>query len=133
VIETAVFTSPDGNGTRWRLQGVSDAAARWHYVSLKFDVAGGQVVGVLVLGNTGEEVPLDDVRFNGTSLSFRMPSVLPGRKSGLAPGLTRAPRVALTLVGDGEFRGYYVDELDARLDPEHELKLVRVQDDVISL
>ena len=134
MIETAVFTSPDGNGTRWRLLGVTDDALRSrHHVRLKFDVAGGQVIGSMVLWGTEEEVPLDDVRFNGTSLSFRLPSVLPGAKSVLAKGFSRAPRLALTLVGDREFRGYYVDELDARLDSEHELKLVRVVDDVISL
>ncbi len=134
MIETAIFTSPDGNGTRWRLLGAADDAARSkHHVQLKFDVAGGQVLGYLVLWGTDEEVPLDDVRFEGAALSFRLPSNLPGRKSGLAPGFTRAPRLLANLVADREFRGYYVDELDARLDPARELKLVREDDEVTSL
>ena len=133
MIETAVFTSPDGNGTRWRLLGVAaDAARSRHHVRLQFDIAGGQLVGALVLWGTDEQVPLDEVRFNGTSLSFRLPSAQ-GGQSVLAPGFSKVPRLALTLVGDREFRGYYVDELDARLEPAHEMKLVRAEDDVISL
>ncbi len=134
VIETAIFTSPDGNATRWRLLGVGgDAARSRHHVQLKFDIAGGQVLGYLVLWGTDEEVPLDDVRFDGTALSFRLPSKLPGRNSVLAPGFAKAPRLLAKPVADGEFRGYYVDESDARLDPAHELKLVREEDDVTSL
>ncbi len=132
MIETAIFTSAEGNGTRWRLTGVADPSPTWHYVELRFDVAGGEVLGYLVSRATGEEDSLDDVRFNGTSLSFRLPSVVGGRRV-LAPGFERSPRCALGLVGDREFRGYYVDEQDARLDRDHELKLVKVQDDVISL
>ncbi len=134
MIETAIFTSPDGGGTRWRLQGAVDSPAdSWHYVHLRFDVAGGEILGYLILRDTGEEIPLDDVRFDGTHLSFRLPSTLPGGKSKLARGMARVPRFLATLVGDREFRGYYVDESDSRLEPAIELKLVREKDEVISL
>ena len=131
MIETAVFTSADGNGTLWRLRGVSDAS-RWHYLLLKFDVSGGQVVGALVLRRTGEETPLDDVRFDGMHLSFRLPTAISNVGTMVEPG-DRTPRLSLTLVGDREFRGYHVDELDARLEPAHEMRLSRVEEDVVSL
>ena len=127
-LETAVFASADGNGTRWRLQGVADPAARSHYVALKFDVAGGQVLGLLVNRRTEEEVPLDDVRFDGARLSFRLPA-----RSLPAGGPSRSPRLSLTLVADTEFRGYYVDELDRRLEPVQEMKLLKVAEEVQSL
>ncbi len=130
MIETAVFTSAAGGGTDWRLRGVGDTA-RWHYVSLKFDVWGGQVVGALVLRNTGEEIALEDVRFDGTRLSFRLPTLRD--TAGTVVGPEKTPRLSLTLVSDREFRGYHVDDLDARLDAEHELRLSRIDDDVISL
>ncbi len=134
VIETAIFTSADGNSTRWRLLGIADeAAGPRRYVQLKFDVAGGQILGYLVLRGSGEEVPLDDVRFDAMSLWFRLPSTLPGGVAALDKRFARAPRLALTLVGDREFRGYHVDESDVRLDPARELRLVREDDEVVSL
>jgi hypothetical protein len=133
MIETAIFTSPDGNGTRWRLLGATDDAVKSrHHVRLKFDIAAGQILGYLVLWGTDEEIPLDDVQFNGTALSFRLPAIQKGVRV-LAPGFTRAPRLLATLVGDREFRGYYVDESDARLEPAIELKLVKEEDEVITL
>ncbi len=129
MIETAVFTSAEGNGTRWRLKGMADAA-RWHGVALRFDVAGGQVVGGLVRWQSDEELPLQDVWFDGTRLSFRLPVVR--ALDGTAPA-GKPPRLSLTLVGDREFRGHYVDDLDARLDAGHEVRMSRAEDDVISL
>ncbi len=130
MIETAVFTSAEGGGTRWRLRGAGDAA-RWQCITLRFDVFGGQVVGVFVLRGTGEEVSLEDVRFDGTRLSFRLPAL--ANRGAAVLSLEKGPRLSLTLTSDREFRGYYVDDLDARVDAEHEMRLSRVEETVVAL
>jgi hypothetical protein len=124
VIETALFGSPDGSGTRWRLLGAADAITSWHHVQLKFDITGGQLQGALVLRGTGEEIPLVDLSFDGTSLSLRLPG--PGIGDGR---LAKPPRLSLTLVDDREFRGYYVDESGARIQPAIQLKLIKVENE----
>ena len=128
MLETALFASSDGTGTDWRLLGVADhAAAAWHYVHLKFDVIGGQLAGWLVRRDSGEEIPLVDVLFDATRLSLRLPGRPPADS-----GLEKMPRLSLALFGDREFRGYYVDEMDKRLDPVHELKLVKSDEEFIT-
>ncbi len=129
MLETALFGSPDGTGTRWRLMGIADDLARSrHYVRMKFDIIGGQLQGALVAWNTDEEIPLVDVRFDGIRLSLRLPGTTP--RQGV---MTKTPRLSLVLSRDREFRGYYVDELNRRLDPDHELKLVKIDEEVSSL
>jgi hypothetical protein len=128
-----MFGSPDGTGTGWRLSGVADiAAASKHHVQLRFDVTGGQLQGWLVLHGSGDEIALDEVRFDGTSLSLRLPASLLARLPVTTGGDGRPakpPRLSLTLMEDREFRGYYVDESGTRLDPDHQLRLVKVDDE----
>ncbi len=142
MLEVALFGSPDGSGTRWRLLGANDDIARSrNYVRLKFDVIGGQLNGTLIAWHTEEEVPLVDVRFDGVRLSLRLPSAdtIRGPQPAAAGSArvgsvaARTARLSLTLSRDREFRGFYVDDLNRRLDPDHELKLVKVDDEVASL
>jgi hypothetical protein len=104
--------------------GATDAVTSWHHVQLKFDITGGQLQGALVLRGAGEEIPLVDLSFDGTSLSLRLPG------QGISNGrLAKPPRLSLTLVDDREFRGYYVDESGARIPPAIQLKLVKVENE----
>ncbi len=126
MIETAMFTSPDGNGTRWRLVGLSADPKR--RVPVRFDVAGGQILGSATLWGSEEEVGLTEIRFDGLRFSFRLPR---GFLPATAP-LT-SPTVALTLVSDREFRGFLTDDAGAQIAPATEVKLLRVTDDVATL
>ncbi len=142
MLEVALFGSSDGSGTRWRLLGANDDIARSrHYVRLKFDVIGGRLEGALIAWHTEEELPLVDVRFDGIRLSMRLPvpETLRGSTTS-ASGAARSPggqlkdaRLSLVLARDREFRGFYVDDLNRRVDPDRELKLVRMDDEVAAL
>lgn len=126
MIETAMFTSPDGTGTRWRLVGLGADPKR--RVPVTFDVAGGQILGSATRWGSEEAVPLTEIRFDGLRLSFRLPG---GFLPAGAP--LRSPTVALTLASDKEFRGHLADDAGARLPSSGELKLLRVADEVGSL
>ncbi len=126
MIETAMFTSPEGTGTQWRLVGLSADPKR--RVPVKFDVAGGQILGSAVRWGSEEEVGLTEIRFDGLRLSFRLPG---GFLPASAP--VRSPVVSLTLKSDREFQGFLADDAGARLEPVTEVRLVRVADEVASL
>ncbi len=111
--------SIDGIVGKWHLldEAADEINVPQHRMDLLFKIEGGQIKGAILNRNTGEEIPLADAKFDGSTLQLQMRA--PNGKEQAA-----MPTLAMKMIG-GKFEGYWLESTHKRLGPK--LKLVRAR------
>jgi hypothetical protein len=68
-----MMVPPDAEESRWRLVRKGSSGKSGHHIDFRFFVQSGELCGALVCAGEGNmEIPLSDIYFDGSELSFRM-------------------------------------------------------------